>query len=76
MSPGARVGVALIRVYQRGLSPLLARLKVTAWYDNSDKNPANPDPTKTVHFGDQTWDEMMIGYFTGHLLADGAGTTP
>jgi hypothetical protein len=48
--------------------PAGARLKVTAWYDNSDKNPANPDPSATVHFGDQTWDEMMIGYFSGYRL--------
>ena len=33
-----------------------------ASYDNSEDNPANPDPTKTVRFGEQTWDEMMIGY--------------
>jgi len=44
------------------------RVKVTGWYDNSKENPANPDPTKTVRFGEQTWDEMMIGYFTGHVL--------
>ena len=48
--------------------PAGTRLRVTAWYDNSDKNPANPDPTQTVHFGDQTWDEMMIGYFSGYRL--------
>jgi mono/diheme cytochrome c family protein len=48
--------------------PAGARLRVTAWYDNSEKNPANPDPTATVHFGDQTWDEMMIGYFSGYRL--------
>jgi hypothetical protein len=40
-----------------------ARLVATAWYDNSAKNPANPDATKTVRFGEQTSDEMMIGYF-------------
>jgi thiol-disulfide isomerase/thioredoxin len=40
-----------------------ARLVATAWYDNSAANPANPDPTKTVRFGEQTTDEMMIGYF-------------
>jgi peroxiredoxin len=39
------------------------RLVATAWYDNSAKNPANPDPTATVRFGQQTSDEMMIGYF-------------
>lgn len=48
--------------------PAGARLKVTAWYDNSEANPANPDPTATVGFGDQTWDEMMIGYFSGYRL--------
>jgi mono/diheme cytochrome c family protein len=35
----------------------------TAWFDNSSDNPANPDPAKAVTFGEQTWDEMMIGYF-------------
>ncbi len=43
-------------------------LRGTAWYDNSDKNPANPDPTKWVRYGQQTTDEMMIGYFTGYAL--------
>lgn len=37
-------------------------LKFTAWYDNSDKNSANPDPTKTVRWGSQTFDEMHLGY--------------
>jgi hypothetical protein len=31
-------------------------------WDNSAQNPGNPDPTKTVHWGDQTWDEMGIGF--------------
>ena len=34
----------------------------TAWYDNSRNNPSNPDPTRDVWWGDQTWEEMM---FTG-----------
>ena len=34
----------------------------TAVYDNSSDNPANPDPARDVGFGEQTWDEMMIGY--------------
>jgi len=37
-------------------------LRATAWYDNSDGNPNNPDPTISVGFGEQTFDEMMIGY--------------
>ena len=38
-------------------------IRVTAKYDNSKDNPFNPDPSKTVHFGEQTFEEMMIGYF-------------
>lgn len=38
-------------------------IECTAHFDNSPNNPANPDPTKTVRFGEQTWDEMMIGFF-------------
>lgn len=34
-----------------------------AHYNNSDSNLSNPDPTKDVSWGDQTWNEMMIGYF-------------
>jgi hypothetical protein len=32
-------------------------------YDNSENNRQNPDPTKTVGWGLQTTDEMMVGYF-------------
>ncbi|MEM7164568.1 MAG: redoxin domain-containing protein [Planctomycetota bacterium] len=38
-------------------------IHATAWFDNSADNPANPDPNQTVRFGEQTFDEMMIGYF-------------
>ncbi len=34
----------------------------TAWYDNSAKNPSNPDPTRRVGWGLQTTDEMHLGY--------------
>lgn len=43
--------------------PAGTKLTCTAWYDNSDGNPANPNPKARVRFGEQTWDEMMIGYF-------------
>lgn len=42
--------------------PAGTRVECTAHFDNSKGNPANPDPTKTVTWGDQTWEEMMIGY--------------
>jgi peroxiredoxin/mono/diheme cytochrome c family protein len=45
------------------LMPKGTRLYCEAWFDNSEENLANPDPTATVRWGDQTWEEMMIGYF-------------
>jgi hypothetical protein len=39
------------------------RIECTAWYDNSANNPRNPDPTATVGFGEQSWDEMMFGFY-------------
>jgi hypothetical protein len=35
----------------------------TAHFDNSANNPYNPDPTKKITWGQQSWDEMMIGFF-------------
>ncbi len=42
--------------------PKGSRMIGVASYDNSADNPANPDPARVVRFGEQTWDEMMIGY--------------
>ena len=38
-------------------------LQAVAWYDNSEENPHNPDPNKTVMWGGQTYEEMMVGFF-------------
>lgn len=43
--------------------PRGSTVKITAVFDNSADNPANPDPGRTVKWGSQTVDEMMIGYF-------------
>jgi hypothetical protein len=43
--------------------PKGTRIECTAHYDNSPNNPKNPNPTKIVRFGAQSWDEMMIGFF-------------
>lgn len=43
--------------------PRGAYLQCVAHFDNSENNLSNPDPTQTVRWGDQTWNEMMIGYF-------------
>lgn len=42
--------------------PAGTRIECTAHFDNSANNPNNPDPTKSVRWGDQTWEEMMIGF--------------
>jgi mono/diheme cytochrome c family protein len=39
------------------------KLRAVAWYDNSRNNPHNPDPNATVTWGDQTYQEMMVGFF-------------
>ena len=44
------------------LIPQGSTMKITAVFDNSTGNKANPDPTKHVRWGAQTVDEMMIGY--------------
>jgi mono/diheme cytochrome c family protein len=44
-------------------------LVFTAWFDNSAGNPANPDPTKTVRWGPQTFDEMQLGYVEYYVPA-------
>jgi hypothetical protein len=38
-------------------------LQAIAWYDNSRSNAHNPDPDAAVRWGDQTFDEMMVGFF-------------
>ena len=48
---------------QELLLPKGTRIECVAHYDNSPNNPANPDATKEVRWGDQTWEEMMIGWF-------------
>ncbi len=51
------------RLAQPRLLKAGTKLRAVAWYDNSKNNPHNPDPSKTVTWGDQTTDEMMVGFF-------------
>jgi hypothetical protein len=37
-------------------------ISCTAWFDNSPNNRFNPDPTKTITWGDQSWEEMNVGF--------------
>ena len=38
-------------------------MRIRGAFDNSRHNPANPDPDQEVHWGNQSWDEMFLGYF-------------
>lgn len=44
--------------------PAGGKITSKAWYDNSASNKNNPDATKQVTWGDQTWEEMQ---YTGFL---------
>lgn len=50
--------------------PAGTRLTAHGAMDNSDRNPANPDPSKPVHFGLQTKHEMFFGFVTLRYVGD------
>jgi hypothetical protein len=43
--------------------PKGTRIESTGYFDNSPNNKNNPDPSVEVRYGDQSWEEMMIGFF-------------
>ncbi len=52
--------------YQLETPRLLHRGDRLTWighFDNSANNPRNPDPAAEVRWGEQSWQEMMIGFF-------------
>jgi hypothetical protein len=55
--------------------PKGTKVHATAWYDNSTANKANPDPTKDVWWGDQTWEEMMFTGLTFSIDPQKSSTT-
>lgn len=58
------------RVFPKG-----TEIEVIAHYDNSPANKFNPDATKDVRWGDQTWEEMMIGFW-GTIVERPVSTSP
>lgn len=57
------------------LLPRGSRMHCTAVFDNSAENLTNPDPTVQVTWGEQTWEEMMFGFFsTARPRGSGAAT--
>lgn len=51
------------RLAQPRILPAGTRLQCLGYFDNSANNPNNPDPSAEVRFGEQSWEEMMIGFF-------------
>jgi len=58
------------------LLPKGTKMIVTAHFDNSDKNKYNPDPTKTIRWGDPTYEEMMIGWMEYYVDGPTKGVRP
>ena len=50
--------------------PAGTTIEVSGWFDNSPNNPHNPDPSATVRFGEQSWEEMMLGFYDIVIPAD------
>ncbi len=53
------------------LLPAGTKVVHTTWWDNSAQNPANPDPTREVPWGLQSWDEMLFGSMSFRVLEGG-----
>ncbi|HEV3165982.1 MAG TPA: redoxin domain-containing protein [Isosphaeraceae bacterium] len=53
---------SVYRLTEPKAMPKGTRIDCVAHFDNSVANPANPDPTQAVRWGEQTFEEMMIGY--------------
>jgi peroxiredoxin len=49
--------------------PAGSRVVINGAFDNSEYNLGNPDPSKRITWGSQSWDEMFIGYFAYHNAA-------
>jgi hypothetical protein len=51
--------------------PAGSRIRATGWWDNSANNPANPDPKVNVAWGEQSWEEMLVGFVDVAVDAQG-----
>jgi hypothetical protein len=50
--------------------PAGTKLVQTNWWDNSAQNPANPDPSVEVTWGEQSWEEMLFGAMLFRFLTE------
>jgi hypothetical protein len=64
---------SVYRLSKPKVMPRGTRIECRAHFDNSAQNPNNPDPQAEVRWGDQTWDEMMIGYIDYDVVDEAKG---
>ena len=50
--------------------PKGSKIECVAHFDNSRKNPNNPNPWRPVVWGEQTFEEMMIGFVDYYIPTD------
>jgi peroxiredoxin len=68
---------SMYRLAQPKRLPAGTRIRVSGAFDNSPQNPQNPNPAASVRFGEQTDDEMFIGYLNyAELPARAAAPAP
>lgn len=60
----------IYRPVEQKLLPKGTKIECTAKFDNSANNKFNPDPKVAVRFGEQSWEEMMIGFFDVAVAPD------
>lgn len=53
----------MYRLAEPKFLPQGTQIRISGSFDNSQQNRRNPDPNQRVRFGQQSWDEMFIGYF-------------
>ena len=53
----------MYRLAEPKFLPQGTQIHISGSFDNSPQNRLNPDPNQRVRFGEQSWDEMFIGYF-------------
>jgi hypothetical protein len=53
--------------------PAGTQIVATGAFDNSGQNPYNPDPSTEVNWGEQSWEEMFMGFYTWKEVNQGGG---
>ena len=51
--------------------PAGTRIVAKGAFDNSSQNPYNPDPNSTIYWGEQSWEEMFMGFYNWKYVDQG-----